>query len=513
MPLWLKLTLCLAAWSAAAAATTAAMRRLHGRRHPLAATLRAVRNLLLPLLLVLLVWLAIDPEPLPPSGADGDTAAATWFRVLETVLWLAGIVVALSLVKNTAFTQRDGAQYQTRMPKLFLDILRLILVVVGALLVFKGVWGTDISAAVTALGVSSIVLGLALQNTLDNVMAGIAVLFERPFEVGDWIRVGDTHSQVLEMNWRAVRVRTRAQDQIVLPNSVIGKETLINYSRPTRVHGETHVLGFSYDDPPNKVKRILHQVALSTRGVLAAPAPAVRTVKYADWSIEYQVRFFLDDYDRLQDINDEFMTKVWYAAKRNRLTIPFPIQTSYEHHVRMPPPPPPAFGRAAEALGRVPVFVPLGPDELDELSRSAVRQDYGRGERVVHQGDAGDSMYLIQDGTAVVSVRDEHGGEREVARLSRGEFFGEMAVLTGEARTANVTAADDLAVLVLHKEALSAMLQRRPALAQEMAEIMTARRQGLRAIQDMQVAPPEVRQRIHSGAAELLKNIRRFFGL
>lgn len=500
MDLWLKLTSCILGWALLSLLVTLATRRLAAQQHPLQATLRAVRNLVLPLLLVLACWLAVDTAPQDGKG----------FKVLETALWMAGIFVLLSLVKNTAFTQREGGHYQTRLPKLFLDILRLILVVVGSLLVISGVWGGDVTAAVTALGVSSIVLGLALQNTLDNVMAGIAVLFERPFEVGDWVRIGETHGQVLEMNWRAVRVRTRGNDLIVVPNSTVGKETLINYSRPTRVHGESHVIGFSYDDPPNKVKRILHQVALSTRGVLASPAVAVRTIKYSDWSIEYEVRFFIDDFERQRDINEEFMTKVWYAAKRNRLTIPFPIQTSYEHHMRMPPAP---QNRAAEALTKVPVFVPLAPDELEVLSRDTVRQDYGRGERVVHQGDQGDSLFLIQEGTAIVTVRDEHDGEREVARLSRGEFFGEMAVLTGEPRTANVTAVDDLGVLVIHKEALQQMLEKRPALAQEMAEIMAARKQGLRAISEMRTAPPEQRQRIQSGAAELLKGIKRFFGL
>jgi hypothetical protein len=277
------------------------------------------------------------------------------------------------------------------------------------------------------------------------------------------------------------------------------------------VHGESHLLGFSYDDPPNKVKRILYQVALNTRGAGSGTTPRVRTKNYAAYAIEYQVRFFLDDYDRQQEINDEFMTKVWYAARRNGLTIPFPTQTSFEYH--MPSPEVQKGQSNAEALAQIPVFVPLGPEEMEELSRDAVRQDYGRGERIVHQGEPGDAMFLILSGTAVVAVKDEHGNEREVARLSRGEFFGEMALLTGEPRNASVTAADDLAVLAIYKEALGGMLARRPELAQEMAEIVEARRQGLRAIQDMKTAPPEQRTQIKSGAGELVRRIRHFFGL
>jgi CRP-like cAMP-binding protein len=389
--------------------------------------------------------------------------------------------------------------------------LRLILVLVGACFVISGVWDKDLGGLLTAVGISSIVLGLALQNTLDNVMAGIAVLFERPFQVGDWVTVGSITGEVMEMNWRSVRVRTRGRDLVVVPNSVIGKETLINLSRPTRVHAETHVLGFSYDDPPNKAKRVLLQVVRSTRGVLAEPAPAIRTVNYAAYSIEYQVRFFIDDYARQQEINDEFMTRVWYAAKRNGLTIPFPTQTSYEYHqelqARGPGEP------TADVLSGVPIFVPLSPVELASLARECARADFGRGERVVHQGEPGDAMYVVLAGTALVTLATEGGAEREVARLGRGEFFGEMALLTGEPRSASVTAVDDLAVLVIDKDALHSTLQARPGLVQEMAEIVEARRAGLRAIKDLPAARPEQRAAVQRSAGELVQRMLRFFGL
>ena len=181
---------------------------------------------------------------------------------------------------------------------------------------------------------------------------------------------------------------------VVVPNSVIGKETLVNFCAPMKLHGENHVLGFSYDDPPNKVKRILQQVALTTRGVLTHPAVQVRTRKYEAYSIEYEVRFFIEDFGRQPEIVEEFMTKVWYAAKRNGLTIPFPIQTNFNYHARMPQTRQAA--RTAETLARVPVFVPLDSEEVEALSRDAVRLEFGRGERVVHQGDPGDALFLTR---------------------------------------------------------------------------------------------------------------------
>ena len=506
METWLELPLYFGAWLVLTLALTVLAHRLDARRHPLRGTTRAFRGLFLPLVLMYLMawrWLGWSTEQGREHYPEG-------LHVLETLLWLAGIFVALSLVTNTALMRREGDQYESRYPKLLVDILRLILVLVGACFVISGVWNKDLGGLLTAVGISSIVLGLALQNTLDNVMAGIAVLFEQPFQVGDWVTVGSITGEVMEMNWRSVRVRTRGRDLVVVPNSVIGKETLINLSRPTRVHAEAHVLGFSYGDPPNEVKRVLLEVARATRGVLAEPAPAVRTVNYAAWAIEYQVRYFIEDYARQQEINDEFMTRVWYAARRSRLTIPFPTQTSYEFH---PEPPRPAPARpAAEVLAQVPLFAPLAPDELAALADECERLDFGNGERVVRQGDAGDALYVVLAGTALVATVADGGDAREVARLSRGEFFGEMALLTGEARSASVSAAGDLAVLVIRKHALQSALVKRPALVQERAEIVEARRQGLRAVQEQQSTRSE-QAGPQRPARELVARMRQFFGL
>ena len=483
-------------------AFTTAIRRAAEQKSGVAKAFRATRNLLLPLLLAFTLMrfafgLALDSNPL---------------RIVETLTWVAGIHVALSLANATMFGQRINPGWRGRMPKLFFDITRALILMIGVSFVLAGVWGTDLSGLVATLGVTSLVLGFALQETLGNLIAGIAVLFERPFQIGDWIKVGDLIGKVHEINWRSVRVRTRPHDLVVVPHSIIAKEKITNFSQPTLAHAEYPKLGFSYEDPPNKVKRVLLAVALNTRGVLADPAPEVRVTNYGDFAIEYTLRFMIEDYERLPQIMNAFHSQVWYAARRNGLTIPFPTQTVYE--TRMPlRNAPPRIADPATAIQNIPVFVPLGREELEEIARDAVVQDFGKGERVVHQGDPGDALYVITEGTTVVSVRDDQGTEKEVARLGRGEFFGEMALLTGEPRNASVTAVDDITVLVIHKDSLQNMLGRRPALAEEMAQIVEARRQGLRAIRDMQDLSQERKAQIREGTSFLVQRIKRFFGI
>jgi small-conductance mechanosensitive channel/CRP-like cAMP-binding protein len=481
---------------------TVAIRRADRKKQAIANTWRATRNVFVPLLLAFAI----------ARYAFGIGSGEPALQIVETMVWIAGIHVLLSLTGSTLFRPGDAVGWRGKMPKLFYDILRALILALGVAIVVSSVWNVDLSALIATLGVTSIVLGLALQETLGNLIAGIAVLFERPFQIGDWIKVGDLLGKVHEINWRSVRVRTRAHDLVVVPHSLIAKEKITNYSQPTLAHAEYPKVGFSYEDPPNKVKRVLMQVALNTRGILADPAPEVRVTSYADFSIEYTVRFMLEEYDRQPQILSEFMTQIWYAARRNGLTIPFPTQTVYE--TRMPlRAAPPRIADPASAIQNVPVFVPLGREELEELAREAILQDFGKGERIVHQGDPGETLYIITAGQAVVSLQDQQGVEKEVARLSRGEFFGEMALLTGEPRTANVTAVEDLTALVIHKETLSAMLARRPALAEEIAQIVEARRQGLRAIRDLKDLSLETRSQIREGAGVMLARIKRFFGI
>jgi small-conductance mechanosensitive channel len=172
---WVEIGANVGGWLVLTGLATALARRLDRSQHPLRGTTRMVRGLLLPtVLLYLLAWQGLGWHTATTAG--GKENVGNGLRTIETLAWLAGILVALSAVTNTALMKREGSTFETRYPKLLIDILRLILVLVGGCFVIASVWNQDLSGLLTAVGISSIVLGLALQNTLDNVMAGIAVL-------------------------------------------------------------------------------------------------------------------------------------------------------------------------------------------------------------------------------------------------------------------------------------------------------------------------------------------------
>ena len=229
--------------------------------HPIASTVRNIRNLLLPAL-ALQVLLAQVVE-LDPAGLT--------MKIVHTLVWIFVIHAGLSLIKDVVFASAAAGSWQSRVPKLLLDLARTILVLIGGAIVLSTVWEADLTSLAAALGVGSIVIGLALQEPMGNLFAGMALLFERPVALGDWITAEGTTGKVIEINWRSVHIETITHEVRIVPNSSLYKGSFSNLSRPDDRRTEVVELGFSYDDPPNKVKEVILETLAGTPGVLAEP--------------------------------------------------------------------------------------------------------------------------------------------------------------------------------------------------------------------------------------------------
>jgi len=444
---------------------------LQKRGKPLAATVLVVRNLVLPVLTFLLFTQHI--LQLPPTDER--------LRSMQTLLWICVIHAALSLLNAVLFEQAKADTWRSKVPKLLIDLSRLFLVLLGTAIVLATVWKADLAGLVTALGVSSIVIGLALQDTLGSVMSGIALLFEQPFSVGDWLRVGELVGQVIDINWRSVRLITLEREMVIIPHKVIGAEVIRNFSRPQRIHAERIQIGFSYKNPPNLAKYVLRTTALETQGILLNPEPHIFTLAYDDSAITYEVKFFIEDYADLEEIRDRFMTRVWYAAQRHNLSIPFPIRTLYHFHG----PTSRAEGskKFAESLQSIPSFVPLEKSENShQRSEDITLQQFGAGEKVMQQGHPSNALYIIIAGQAVMSVKDKFGQEREVLPIKSGEFFGEMTLFSGEPSTISVTALEDLELMTIAASEVNQMIDRQPNFSREISQVLEIRRRAVQAV-------------------------------
>jgi small-conductance mechanosensitive channel/CRP-like cAMP-binding protein len=383
---------------------------------------------------VLHLVFAIRPE----LGGAAATDAASPIRPFERLALTAAIInlVVISLI-NPLRTDRVREHF----PAIVQDAIVIGMLLVVATFVFK-------EQLLTTSAVGAVVVGFALQDTLGNAFAGLAIQSERPFNVGHWIRVGEFEGRVSEITWRATRLRTKSGNFIIVPNNIIAKEAIINYSEPavpTRLELE---VGASYAASPALVKEAIQEAMTQSQYVLTSPAPDALLVGFDASAMNYRARFWVDDYEVDERARDAVRVAIYYAFARRNIEIPFPIQVEYSREW----PTPDAGTLEAErkhVIEGVDLFSTLSDRQRSEMAHGSVAKTYGDGEAIVRQGQTGASMYVVCSGSVAVVLEPDG---REVATIQAGGYFGEMSLLTGEPRSATVVARGEVVVLEVDAE-------------------------------------------------------------
>jgi small-conductance mechanosensitive channel/CRP-like cAMP-binding protein len=299
----------------------------------------------------------------------------------------------------------------------------------------------DKVVATTAVG--AVVIGFALQDTLGNLFAGLAIQIEKPFRVGHWVTVGGKDGIVSEITWRATTIRTKAGNVVVVPNSVLSRDTITNYSEPTRETRLEVTVHAGYETSPNFVKRVVRS-ALRSEPLITSEQPIdVLLVDFADSYMTYRVRVWTADFAADELVRDRVRSRVYYAFRRHDIDFPFPVQVHVQETRDKLEPAAVEHGRST-ALDKVEILSSLSSSQRGQLAAMSRLLVYGEGEIITREGEPGDSMFVLQNGTAAVTLADAEG---DVARLHDGAFFGEMSLLTGDRRSATVTAVTDCELL------------------------------------------------------------------
>ena len=430
--------------------------------------LNTFKNIILPLIAMSIVFTQVLEFP----------RASTLMKLLETFIWILIINVMLALV-NAIFFSQASKKSKAKVPQLFLDIFRVVMVLFGAAIVLSMVWGADLGGLVTALGLGSFVIGLALQDTLGNLFSGIALVYEKPFSEGDYIEVEDQRGQVIEMNWRAIRMETREKELIVIPHLVIGQGTIKNFSRPTKIHIMKTELGFSHQNPPNKVKEALLSTCYSTPGILHDPEPEVKTNAYTESKVVYEVEFAIGNFKDHEDIMDDFMSRVWYTSRRHNLVMPMSQMTVHHAH-EMTDNEALKLNQLENSLKVLPQMLPIEKSNVSELIDGSEIQYFGKGEKVIRQGDPTGLLYVILEGSAHLEIKNEDDEVVVIGKLEQGDFFGEIAVFTEKFSSFSVKAQSDLKVISVSQNEVMEMVEMNPRLAEHLDEMMDARRSKIK---------------------------------
>lgn len=418
------------------------------RNHPAVKPVKFLRNWVVPVAALLALFAFAFRSPVDQ----------VWVRVVATLLGFLLILLVLSSFDVALFAQAKSGSWRERTPTIFIEIARLILVIVGLALLFQWVWGADVGGLIAALGVGSIVIGLALQNAVGGVISGLLLLFEQPFRIGDWLDVGGTTGRVIEVNWRAVHLDTDAGIQII-PNSSLSGASFTNLSKPSGSFLSTLTVTFTTDDPPHEVLDLL--VRTATNLPMRTPGESA-TAEYAgngSYSVSIPVLApALSDTAR-----STYRIWLWYAARRGGLAL--------DGDGTDPLSSPEILDVALDA-----VSVPL---HLDEQRRASLRgvgslERYAPGETIQAERVVPEGMRVIVSGTVkkLVASGDD---QLEFTQAGPGEFIGECA-LTRERTRSSAVASTVVTVLVLPLTTIYTLVQTRPLLAQEIERSLEIQR-------------------------------------
>jgi small-conductance mechanosensitive channel/CRP-like cAMP-binding protein len=454
-----------------------------------------------PAILLGLAILPLAAATLFPDEAATGNAAASGARFFV----LAALFQAIVLISLVSVWER-----LVRPPSaILLDVLRWIAAAAAAAIIL-GEAGVEPGTLFAGSAVVTAAVGFALRDTLGNVFSGLALQAERPFELGDWIQydANPAHiGRVVEVNWRATRVITLDEAFVVIPNGQLGLASIRNFSKPDPWSRRSLFVTTPYAVSPQLVQEVILEAIRGSFGVLDHPATSVVTNAFTDRGVEHWVRFFTTEFDKRDRVDGMARDRIWFALARHGIEIP--VATQQVRLSRLPTPvsepPEAATDRRHAMLRQVGLFTVLDERARLLLAASAREQAFAAGEPIIRQGDPGTSMFVVERGRVAVSVADDRGATSRLAELGPGEFFGEMSLLTGEPRSATVTALVETRLLTIDKDVFRPCLEAEPRLAEALERFLV----GRRAAQTTAVSRDPGPSQEH----DLLRRIREFFAM
>ncbi len=422
--------------------------------------------------------------------------------LLWLLFWFILLVLAVKVLAYFVFDflvlRRQGVHY----PKLIKDVVVFILFVAGVLLILKYYLGQPISGLLASTAVLTVVVGFALQDVLGNLFSGIVLNFEDSFKIGDWVRIGERQGRVEQFGWRSFKVRTIDRELIVIPNQSAAKAEVLIYGSAGQPVALRVRFGAGYGDSPDRVAAAALSALQAMADVRAEPPPQVQLADFGDFAMNYEAKFWIDDYERHRLIASDARRRIWYAFRRQGIEIPFPKRDVYLKQERSAEL---SQEQVAAALQGNEVLATLAPADLQALLESASQRVFGSGETVIREGEAGDHFFHIHSGA--MAVRKDG---RFVARLGPGEFFGEIALVTGDKTNATVVAERESVVLTIPSSRFRQVVDMNETMAGKLAGVITRRQEETRVVgEQSRAAAPAAAAR---ESANLLRRILKYFG-
>ncbi len=452
------------------------------------------------------------------TAAEGRTPgmmAETWISLVGTLLHLVKIVLGMALVVMVVryvallVTMTTGRKSVDReISSLLKTVISVVIYIVAFFIIFQSQFpNVQLAPLFTGSTIIGIVVGLALQDTLGNLFSGLALQADQPFQVGDVVMIPNRGEGVVEsISWRGVKIRTFQNKLLVLSNSVLGKE-LVEVAPKDNLNAKLVFFNSLYTHSPARTIQLIRDAVRQVENVSPKIRPVVRIRNLGADGIDWEVKYWMDDYRQYNDTDALIRQRIWYVFQREKLNFAFPTRTLHIEPKREEVPAEEAVNTIVERLTRVELFAPLSDEEIEKLANASTSKVYAPGEAIVRMGQEGNSMFVVVRGTVKVQI-PEKTYQKTIKTLKENDFFGEMSLLTGEPRTANVVAFEESEVLRIDKAGLKPILESNPVLVQTISELIDERRAALQKSEEEAEEQAEAAKR-----KGVMSSIRSFFGI
>ena len=435
-------------------------------------------------------------------GVAGQGAAAALLALdlpgaAATVQTVFRVVAMVALIRMLGFTVfRLLLPLLGRHPTRIIEDLALVLVYVGyAFAQLRGA-GVDLGSLVTTSAILTAVIAFAMQDTLGNLLGGLAIQVDNSVQVGDWVKVDDVTGRVRDIRWRTTLIETRNWETVLIPNSQLMKgRVAILGRREGSPRQWRRLLNFMVDPgvPPARVIAIVEDEMreLAIPNVARTPAASCVLFGFEMGNLRYQLRYFLTDL--LEDDTTDSMVRVHLFATLQRAGIRVAEPQHTVHAVQRDEAHAETvkkreLTRRVQALSGVQLFAGLSDDEKADIAERLQYAPFARGDVITKQGNQAHWLYILAFGEAEVLYEPPAGPPQVIGTVRAGEFFGEMALLSGDARSATVVAKTDVECYRLDRASFQELLAARPEVVDEVARIVGARKPGLEQVRETYAA-------------------------
>jgi len=359
-------------------------------------------------------------------------------------------------------------------PKILQNFLAFLIYLLAFFGIVAYVFDQKLTSLLATSGMVAMIIGLAIQVNIANIFSGIAINLEHPFRINDWVKIGDEFSgKVVDITWRTIKVKKRDGSLLSLPNSIASESPIHNYNHPNRFFWNRIEIFVDPKHNPEKIKSILMNAVLSVNGIVKSADPTIR-FELNEWAAVFIIFYCLDDYDLKFFYRSQVFEQAWIhlgrsgvrpAVQRQELYLYDGPEDRSEEDAQRP----------ITLLNEIDLFMYLNEHMKEDLSKSMKLHHFRPNDIIFKQGDSGDSLFVIREGVVGVWIKMDDGDAIEVARLGAGSFFGEMALLTGEPRTASIITKTESYLYEITKEDFSPIIESSPQTVHKLSLELTQR--------------------------------------